>query len=73
MIPISYFEHINCRTFISLPVPGLAEKRPNVLVGASFNSVFRGYRLIRALGDRILVQEVDTPEGRWYEGYVRVV
>ena len=73
MISISYFEHINCWTFTSLPVPGLAEKRPSVLVGTSFNFVFRRQRLIRALGDRILVQEVDAPEGRWYEGYVHVV
>lgn len=39
-----------------LPVPGLAEKRPSVLVG-----------------DRMLVQEVGAPQGRWYEGHVHVV
>ncbi|KAF9057240.1 RNA helicase [Panaeolus papilionaceus] len=39
-----------------LEVPGLAEKRPSVL-----------------LGDRILVQEQGSSDGKWYEGHVHVV
>ncbi|PPQ72286.1 hypothetical protein CVT24_004675 [Panaeolus cyanescens] len=39
-----------------LEVPGLAEKRPSVL-----------------MGDRILVQEQGSLDGRWYEGHVHVV
>ena len=62
---------------LSLSVPGLAEKRPSVLVGK-----LGSYRLrkrvililsIPCLGDRILVQQQGAIDGRWYEGHVHVL
>jgi len=61
--------------FVSLAVPGLAEKRPSVLVGGLLNSplLYSHWSYFDPSGDRILVQEEGANNTRWYEGHVHVV
>jgi helicase MOV-10 len=55
-------------------VPGLAEKRPSVLVGALESIPYLLMPHARFLsGDRILLQPHSIKSGRWFEGYVHVV
>jgi len=60
---------------LSLPVPGLAEKRPSVLVGETNMDVvllFFSWPDIPP-GDRIFAQERGARDGRWFEGHVHFV
>lgn len=58
----------------SLIVPGLAEKRPSVLVGWSSPYFLLVMSKVKSFsGDRILVQKEGAPAGEWYEGGVHVV
>lgn len=54
-------------------MPGLAEKRPSVLVGTSRASIYAGPEFTYATGDVILVQPHGSDAGRWFEGHVHVV
>jgi len=57
----------------SLPVLGLAEKRPSVLVGLGFYLFCSCLYSFVIPGDRILVQKHGAVEGHWYEGHVHFV
>lgn len=57
-------------------MPGLAEKRPSVLVGECAelsNQVSKASKRSNSIGDRIFVQEEGATDGRWFEGHVHVL
>jgi helicase MOV-10 len=73
MSPISFQSPVLTST--SLPVPGLAEKRPSVLVGrvdiCFLLNTDKSSLLVS--GDIILVQKLGVGNDRWFEGHVHFV
>lgn len=58
----------------SLSVPGLAEKRPSVLVGEPRNTtILKAILAYDPSGDVILVQERGATSRQWFEGHVHFV
>lgn len=55
----------------SLPVPGLAEKRPSVIIGEyPCNSESHHVIYLEILGDTIAVKKSGGADDKWFEGHV---
>ena len=77
-IPVYHFICLSCFLFVkiltvfSLDVPGLAEKRPSVLVG-KFIQCPMHVHADDTIGDQIMAQRPNTANSHSFKGYVHVV